>query len=45
MPFYDNKEDEELRHLTYYLTCLIETGVSDVREHNQDVFGLLKLRD
>jgi hypothetical protein len=45
LPFYDNENDEELRHLTYYLNCLQESNVHDVRAHNHEAFGLLKLRD
>ena len=29
IPFYDDKEDEEMLHLIYYLNCLSE--VEDVR--------------
>ena len=45
LPFYDNESDEELKHLTYYLKCLQESNVHDVRTHNHEAFGLLKLRD
>ena len=49
LPFYDSKTDEEMKHLTYYLNCLIENKQSpafnDVREYNDDAFGLLKLKD
>lgn len=45
LPFYDNSQDEELKHLTFYLSCIYEQNVSDVRDHNQEAFGLLKLRD
>ena len=45
LPFYDSAKDEELRHLNYYLNCLHEANVYDVRDHNQEAFGLLKLRD
>lgn len=45
LPFYDCQKDEELHHLNYYLNCLYEANVYDVRDHNQEAFGLLKLRD
>ena len=45
LPFYDNNQDVELKHLTYYLNCLEESNVQDVRAHNNEAFGLLKLRD
>ena len=45
LPFYDNAQDEELKHITFYLSCIYEQDVLDVREHNQEAFGLLKLRD
>jgi len=45
LPFYDNDKDEELKHLTYYLSCLEESDVEDIRVHNNEAFGLLKLRD
>ena len=34
LPFFDNPEDEELRHLTFYLKCLQEKRVEDVRVNN-----------
>ena len=34
LPFYDNTSDEELKHLTFYLSCIYEQDVLDVREHN-----------
>lgn len=43
LPFYDNMNDDELRHLTFYLNCLNEQQVNDVRTHNEQAFGLLKL--
>lgn len=43
LPFYDNKYDEELKHLTFYLDCLQEQQVNDVRESNDEAFGLVKL--
>jgi CTD small phosphatase-like protein 2 len=45
LPFYDNTQDEELKHLTYYLNRLEEERVIDVREENMKAFGLLKLRE
>ena len=45
LQFYDNDKDEELKHLTYYLSCLEESDVEDIRVHNNEAFGLLKLRD
>jgi len=45
LPFYDNLDDEELRHLTFYLNCLQEQNVFDVRTHNAESFGLLKLNN
>ena len=43
LPFYDNIHDEEITHLSFYLTCLYESRVVDVRVHNREAFGLLKL--
>ena len=43
LPFYDNRQDEELKHLRYYLNCLQESRVDDVRVHNDEAFGLLRL--
>ena len=37
IPFYDDKSDEELLHLTQYLECLYRAG-GDVREHNRKAF-------
>ena len=50
LPFYNDSEDEELRHLTYYLNCMVEQAESsgqelDVREHNREAFGLAGLRE
>lgn len=42
LPFYDNMQDEELKHLSYYLKCLTEGRVDDVRVHNDNAFGLIK---
>ena len=41
IPFYEDKEDEELLHLIYYLNCLHQ--VDDVREQNREAFELAKL--
>lgn len=43
LPYYDNERDEELKHLTYYLNCLVDQCISDVRTHNREAFGLMKL--
>lgn len=47
LPFYTNKHDEELVHLSFYLKCLAEQetrlGSTDVRAHNREAFGLQKL--
>jgi TFIIF-interacting CTD phosphatase-like protein len=45
LPYYDSERDEELKHLTYYLNCLVEQGVDDVRVHNREAFGLMKLKE
>jgi CTD small phosphatase-like protein 2 len=45
LPFFDNKEDEELRHLTYYLTTIYHQNVEDIRIHNRNAFQLLSLKD
>ena len=49
LPFYESQTDEEMKHLTYYLSCLVENirspSLNDVREYNDDAFGLLKLKD
>ena len=45
LPFYTNKQDEELVHLSFYLKCLAEQDPEDVREHNREAFGLHKLID
>ncbi len=42
IPYYADKEDEEMLHLIYYLNCLI--GVEDVREQNKEAFELRKLQ-
>lgn len=41
IPFYNDKADEEMLHLVYYLNCL--AGVQDVREQNRQAFELFKL--
>ena len=43
IPFYDDKEDEEMMHLVYYLNCLAQ--VDDVREQNREAFELYKLSE
>lgn len=43
LPFYDNPEDEELKHLTFYLNCLQEQQANDIRGHNEEAFGLFRL--
>lgn len=43
LPFHDNLKDDELTHLLFYLSCLQENDVYDVREHNKDAFGLMKM--
>lgn len=42
IPYYADKEDEEMLHLIYYLNCLI--AVDDVREQNKEAFELKKLQ-
>jgi len=32
LPFYSDKDDEELLHLMYYLSCIKDSD--DVRHHN-----------
>jgi CTD small phosphatase-like protein 2 len=44
IPFYDDKEDEELLHLTQYLECLSKSG-GDVRNHNRKAFQLKELQE
>ena len=41
IPFYSDKEDEEMLHLVYYLNCL--QTVEDVRDQNREAFELEKL--
>lgn len=45
LPFFDDEQDEELKHLTFYLTCLKDQKVNDIRENNSESFGLLKLKE
>ena len=45
LPYYDSERDEELKHLTYYLNCLVDQGVDDVLVHNREAFGLMKLKE
>ena len=45
LPYFQDPVDEELRHLNYYLNCLRDSQVNDVRVHNEEAFGLLRLRD
>ena len=41
LPFYDDKEDEEMLHLVYYLKCLSQ--FEDIREQNRKAFQLKEL--
>lgn len=41
IPFYNDKQDEEMMHLVYYLNCLAKAD--DVREQNRQAFELFKL--
>ena len=41
IPFYDDKADEELLHLIYYLNCLAKAD--DVRVQNRQAFELYRL--
>lgn len=43
VPFYDDKSDQEIHHLMYYLDCLAD--VEDVRVLNRDAFGLRALAE
>ena len=43
LPYYENKNDEELRHLTYYLMGLKEVRSEDIRVNNDQAFGLMRL--
>lgn len=42
LPFTNDPNDEELLHLCYYLECLV--SAEDVRSHNREAFGLMKLQ-
>ena len=42
IPFYADKEDEEMLHLVYYLNCLRDAA--DVRVQNREAFELQKLQ-
>eukprot|EP00347_Sterkiella_histriomuscorum_P021086 403335311 len=44
IPFYEDKEDEELLHLSQYLECLAKNG-GDVRDHNRKAFQLRELQE
>lgn len=41
IPFYEDKEDEEMLHLIYYLNCLAKAD--DVRVQNRQAFELHRL--
>jgi len=43
LPFFDDLADEELRHLNYYLNCIRDANIEDVRKHNDEAFGLMRL--
>lgn len=43
LPYYHGQQDEELIHLLYYLDCIVE--LDDVRPHNEQAFGLIKLSE
>jgi CTD small phosphatase-like protein 2 len=43
LPYFDNSQDEELRHLTYYLVGLKDVLAEDIRVHNDQAFGLMRL--
>jgi len=43
IPFYDDKGDEEMLHLIYYLNNLVIA--SDIREQNRHAFELSKLSE
>ena len=38
IPFYDNKKDEELHHLIFYMKCL--STMADMRDQNKQAFQL-----
>lgn len=41
IPFYDDKNDDELYHLMSYMQAILEC--EDVRVHNKECFKLLQL--
>lgn len=41
LPFYDDKNDEEMLHLMYYLKCLSQ--FDDIRDQNRKAFQLKEL--
>lgn len=41
IPFYNNKDDEELHHLIFYLQCL--STMEDMRMQNRQAFQLASL--
>ena len=41
IPYYSDKQDEEMLHLVYYLSCLNQT--EDVRIQNREAFELSRL--
>lgn len=43
IPFYDDKSDEELMHLIFYINCL--ANCQDVREQNRKAFQLKDLQE
>jgi TFIIF-interacting CTD phosphatase-like protein len=43
IPFYNDKKDEELLHLIYYINCL--AGFDDIREQNRKAFQLEELEN
>ena len=43
LPYYDNQNDEELKHLTYYLVGLKDVAADDIRIQNDQAFGLTRL--
>lgn len=43
LPFYDDKADEEMLHLIYYLKCLVQ--FEDIREQNKKAFQLKELEN
>lgn len=43
LPFYNDKNDEEMIHLIYYLECLAK--IDDVRVQNRKAFKLKQLEN